>query len=45
VVESLDGMNRMGINALVASIIPGTQLATQYFTTIEEARAWANAPL
>ena len=45
VVESLDAMNRMGINALVASVIPGTQLASQYFTTIEQARAWATSPL
>ena len=45
VVESLDAMNRMGVNALMANVIPGTQLATQYFTTIEAARAWATSPL
>lgn len=43
-VESLDAMNRMGINALVASVIPNTELATQFFVTIEEARAWATSP-
>lgn len=45
VVESHDAMNRMGINALVASVIPGTQLTSQYFNTIEEARTWATSPL
>lgn len=44
-VESLDAMNRMGINALIATVIPDTQLTSQFFTTIEEARAWATAPL
>ncbi len=44
-VESLDAMNRMGITALVASVIPETQLTSQFFTTIEQARAWATAPL
>lgn len=44
-VESLDAMNRMGINALVATVIPNTQLTSQFFTTIEEARAWATSPL
>lgn len=43
-VESLDAMNRMGINALVASAIPGTQLTSQFFATIEEARGWATSP-
>ncbi len=43
-VESLDAMNRMGITALVATIIPETQLSSQFFVTIEEARAWATAP-
>jgi hypothetical protein len=43
-VESLDAMNRMGITALVANVIPGTQLTSQFFATIEEARAWATAP-
>jgi hypothetical protein len=45
VVESLDAMNRMGVSALVANIIPNTQLMSQFFTTIEQARAWATAPL
>jgi len=44
-VESLDAMNRMGINALVATVIPNTQLTSQFFATIEEARAWATSPL
>ena len=44
-VESLDAMNRMGINALIATVIPNTQLTSQFFSTIEEARAWATAPL
>jgi hypothetical protein len=44
-VESLDAMNRMGITALVASVIPETQLTSQFFATIEQARAWALSPL
>ena len=44
-VESLDAMNRMGVKSLVATVIPDTQLASQFFATIEEARAWATAPL
>jgi hypothetical protein len=45
VVESLDAMNRMGVTAMVASVIPDTKLTSQFFATIEEARAWATAPL
>lgn len=44
-VESLDAMNRMGVSALVATVIPDTQLTSQFFATIEQARAWATAPL
>ena len=44
-VESLDAMNRMGVAALVATAIPNTGLTSQFFPTIEEARAWATAPL
>ena len=44
-VESLDAMNRMGITSLVATVIPNTRLTSHFFTTIEEARAWATAPL
>jgi hypothetical protein len=44
-VESLDAMNRMGISSLVATVIPDTQLTSQFFATIEQARAWATAPL
>jgi len=44
-VESLDAMNRMGVASLVATVIPNTRLTSQFFTTIEEARAWATAPL
>ena len=44
-VESLDAMNRMGITALVATVIPNTHLTSQFFATIEEARSWATAPL
>ncbi|RYY20129.1 MAG: hypothetical protein EOO36_04130 [Cytophagaceae bacterium] len=43
-VESLDAMNRMGVTALVTSAIPGTQLTSRFFATIEEARAWAVSP-
>jgi hypothetical protein len=43
-VESLDAMNRMGVTALFTSIIPNTKLTSQFFATIEEARAWAIAP-
>jgi hypothetical protein len=42
-VESLDAMNRMGVTALVATVIPNTQLTSQFFATIEEARAWATS--
>lgn len=44
-VESLDAMNRMGVTALVTNVIPETQLTSQFFATIEQARAWATAPL
>lgn len=44
-VESLDAMNRMGVTALVANIIPNTSLTSQFFSTLEEARAWATSPL
>lgn len=44
-VESRDAMNRMGVQALVATVIPNTQLTSQFFDTIEQARAWATAPL
>lgn len=44
-IESLDAMNRMGVSALIANVIPNTNLTSRYFTTIEEARAWATAPL
>lgn len=43
-VESLDAMNRMGVTVLFTSVIPNTKLTSQFFTTIEEARAWATAP-
>lgn len=43
-VESLDAMNRMGVTALVATVVPQTQLSSQFFATLEEARAWATAP-
>ena len=43
-VESLDAMNRMGISALIASVIPDTRLTSQFFTTVEQARVWATAP-
>ena len=43
-VESFDAMNRMGIDALVATVIPQTQLTSQFFTDITEARTWATAP-
>lgn len=45
VVESLDAMNRMGITALVTNVIPNTLLVSQFFATIEAARAWATTPL
>jgi hypothetical protein len=44
IVESLDAMNRMGIKTLVTTTIPAIGLTSQYFPTIEEARAWATAP-
>ena len=45
VVESRDAMNRMGVTALVATVVPNTKLTSQFFATVEEARAWATAPL
>jgi hypothetical protein len=44
-VESLDAMNRMGITSLVATVIPHTRLTSQFFNTIDEARAWATQPI
>ncbi|MGI4735600.1 MAG: hypothetical protein ACRYG7_10515 [Janthinobacterium lividum] len=44
-VESQDGLNRMGVTALLADVIPGTQMTSRFFATIEEARAWALEPL
>lgn len=44
-VESQDGMNRMGVTALLADVIPGTQITSRFFATIEAARAWALEPL
>ncbi|RZJ93847.1 MAG: hypothetical protein EOO60_04345 [Hymenobacter sp.] len=43
-VESYDGMNRMGVTALLADVIPNTKMTQRFFSTIEEARAWATAP-
>lgn len=43
-VESKDAINRMGVNALLAVVIPNTQMTTQFFPTIEEARSWATQP-
>jgi len=44
-VESLDAMNRMGVKALLADVIPNTELAQRFFAGLDEARAWATAPL
>ncbi|MGI4867560.1 MAG: hypothetical protein ACRYFZ_26810 [Janthinobacterium lividum] len=44
-VESQDGMNRMGVTALLADVIPGTKMTSRFFATVEEARAWAMEPL
>ena len=44
-VESQDGMNRMGVTALLADVIPDTRITSRFFATIEEARAWALEPL
>jgi len=38
-------MNRMGVSSLVATVIPNTKLTSQFFATIEQARAWATAPM
>ena len=43
-VESQDGMNRMGVTALLADIIPDTSITQRFFPTVEEARAWAMEP-
>ncbi|MGI4737689.1 MAG: hypothetical protein ACRYG7_21180 [Janthinobacterium lividum] len=45
VVESQDAINRMGVNAMLAVVLPNTQLTTRYFTTLAEARTWATQPL
>lgn len=44
-VESQDAMNRMGVTALLADVLPGTQMTSRFFATVEEARAWAMEPL
>ncbi|RZK98727.1 MAG: hypothetical protein EOO62_25975 [Hymenobacter sp.] len=44
VVESQDAINRMGVNAMLAAVLPNTQLTTSYFATLTEARTWATAP-
>ena len=44
-IESLDAMNRMGVTALIASVIPNTHLTSQYFATIEDARTRAENPI
>jgi hypothetical protein len=43
-VESQDAMNRMGVTALLADVMPGTKITSRFFPTIEEARAWATEP-
>lgn len=44
IVESQDAMNRMGVNSMLATVIPNTQLTSQLFPTMTEARAWALQP-
>jgi hypothetical protein len=44
-VESQDGLNRMGVTALLADVLPGTNITSRFFSTLEEARAWARGPL
>ncbi|MGI4866530.1 MAG: hypothetical protein ACRYFZ_21585 [Janthinobacterium lividum] len=44
VVESQDAINRMGVTAFLSSVVPDTNITTQYFTTAEEARAWSAQP-
>lgn len=44
VVESQDAINRMGVTSFLAAVVPGTGITTRYFTTPEEARAWAAQP-
>ncbi|MGI4762526.1 MAG: hypothetical protein ACRYF0_17575 [Janthinobacterium lividum] len=43
-VESQDAMNRMGVTALLADVMPNTHITQRFFPTIEEARAWATEP-
>ena len=45
VVESQDAINRMGVNAMLAVVLPNTQLTTKYFATLAEARKWATQAL
>ncbi|MGI4733835.1 MAG: hypothetical protein ACRYG7_01510 [Janthinobacterium lividum] len=44
IVESQDAINRMGVNMMLTTTLPNTQLTNHFFPTMEEARAWANAP-
>ncbi|UOR03750.1 hypothetical protein MUN82_12415 [Hymenobacter aerilatus] len=44
VIDSLDGMNQLGIKLFLSSIIPNTNIVTQTFTSAETARAWATLP-
>lgn len=42
IVESQDAINRFGVNAFMASVIPNTHITNQLFASCDEARAWAN---
>lgn len=44
-VESQDAMNRMGVTALLADVLPGSRITQRFFPTVEQARAWATEPL
>lgn len=44
IVESQDAINRMGVNMMLTTTLPDTKLTNHFFSTIEEARAWAAKP-
>lgn len=44
-VESLDAMNRMGVSALVANVIPDTQLTSQFLLQLSKHGPGQQPPL
>jgi hypothetical protein len=42
IIESQDAINRFGVNAFMASVIPNTGITNKLFANSDDARAWAN---